>query len=79
MEHNMNENVRDLIDAIDSRNSEAIMSTFDTVMNQKIASAIEFRKQEISSSLFGGEMLEEVPEEETLESTPESEETESNE
>lgn len=80
----MNENIRGLIDAIDSRNSEAIMQTFDDVMNQKIASAIEFRRQEIASSLFGDEQIEEVPEEElpaedTEEVVSEPEETESNE
>jgi hypothetical protein len=64
MELNMNEEIRGLIDAISSGDSESIMTNFDSLMNQKIASAIEFRKQEISSSLFGGERLEEVPEEE---------------
>lgn len=66
----MNEELRGLIDAMDSGDSASMMKNFDDLMLQKVASALEFRKQEISSELFG---VESVGEEDDVEEVPEEE------
>lgn len=49
----MNENVRDLIDAIESGKATAIETSFEKVMSDKVYSAIEAKRNDISYNLLG--------------------------
>lgn len=49
----MNENVRDLIDAIEAGKATAIETAFEKVMSDKVYDAIDARRQEISHNLLG--------------------------
>jgi hypothetical protein len=50
--NNMNEQVLELIDAIQSGSSEAIESSFNAIMSEKMINAIEDKKSEVASNLF---------------------------
>lgn len=58
----MTEEIRGLIDTMATGNTEEMMSSFDDIMMQKVANAVEFRKQEIASSLFAEDTPPEVEE-----------------
>ena len=69
--------IEDLIDKIFDDNPVEAQKEFESELQQKLSVAIDTKKQEVASSLFGGvkpeETSEEVPEltpEETPEETP---------
>lgn len=73
----MNEELRDLINSMETGSTENMMSAFDNVMTQKVASAIELRRQEIAGSLFGSNETEaEVETSDVADVEPESNEEE---
>ena len=69
--------IEDLIDKIFDDNPVEAQKEFESELQQKLTAALDTKKQEVASSLFGGvkpdETSEEVPEftpEETPEETP---------
>ena len=51
-ENKMNEQVKDLIDAIDSGKSEAIESSFNAIMSEKMVAALDAKRSQVADQLF---------------------------